>query len=59
MLRSVISVLLSRKGAKRLAQRPPVADVLARARARPGGAEHEAIVAAVRAGRDRDGPTAP
>ena len=39
---------------ERVAQHPPVADVLARARARAGGAEHEAIVTAVRAGRDRD-----
>jgi hypothetical protein len=54
MLRRRFSALVSRKRAKRLARRPPVADVLARARTRPGGAEHEAIVAAVRAGRDRD-----
>lgn len=38
---------------ERVAERPPVADVLARARARAGGASAEAIVAAVRAGRDR------
>lgn len=37
----------------RIAQRPPVADLLARARSRAGGASGEAIVAAVRAGRDR------
>ena len=37
----------------RLAERPPVADVLARAQARSGGARVEAIVEAVRAGRDR------
>ncbi len=39
---------------ERVAERPPVADLLARARARAGGAQNEAIVAAVRAGRDRD-----
>jgi antitoxin FitA len=39
---------------ERVAQHPPVAEVLARARARSGGAESGAIVAAVRAGRDRD-----
>lgn len=39
---------------ERVAQHPPVADVLARAGKRTGGAEHGAIVAAVRAGRDRD-----
>ena len=39
---------------ERVAEHPPVADLLARARARAGGAEHAAIVAAVRAGRDRD-----
>jgi plasmid stability protein len=39
---------------ERVAQRPPVADVLARARSRAGGAERAAIVAAVRSGRDRD-----
>lgn len=38
----------------RVAERPPIADVLARAESRHGGASHEAIVAAVRAGRDRD-----
>jgi plasmid stability protein len=36
---------------ERVARRPSVADVLAGAR--PGGAEHGAIVAAVRTGRDR------
>jgi plasmid stability protein len=39
---------------ERVAQRPPVADLLGRARARAGGADSAAIVAAVRAGRDRD-----
>jgi antitoxin FitA len=39
---------------ERAAQRPPVADLLARARARSGGADSAAIVAAVRSGRDRD-----
>lgn len=38
---------------ERIAERPPVADLLARARERAGGAESEAIVGAVRAGRDR------
>lgn len=38
---------------ERAAQRPPVAELLARARARSGGAESPAIVAAVRAGRER------
>jgi antitoxin FitA len=37
----------------RVAERPPVADVLARAAARHGGASTEEIVAAVRSGRDR------
>jgi antitoxin FitA len=37
----------------RVAERPPVADVLARAAARHGGARIDDIVAAVRAGRDR------
>lgn len=37
----------------RLAEHPPVADLLARARARAGGARAEAIVVAVRSGRDR------
>ena len=38
----------------RVAERPPVADVLARAGARHGGASTDEVVAAVRAGRDRD-----
>jgi antitoxin FitA len=38
----------------RVAERPPVADVLARAAARSGGARVDDIVAAVRSGRDRD-----
>ena len=37
----------------RVAERPPVADVLARAGARHGGASTAEIVAAVRSGRDR------
>ena len=37
----------------RVAERPPVADVLARARTRHGGARTTDIVAAVRSGRDR------
>jgi len=37
----------------RVADRPPVADVLARADARHGGAPMDAIVEAIRAGRDR------
>lgn len=37
----------------RIAERPPVADVLARAGARHGGAPIEAVVAAVRSARDR------
>jgi plasmid stability protein len=37
----------------RVAERPPVADVLARASARHGGARTTDIVAAVRSGRDR------
>lgn len=39
---------------ERVAERPPVAEVLARARERAGGADGAAIVAAVRDGRDRD-----
>ncbi|MGH2714378.1 MAG: FitA-like ribbon-helix-helix domain-containing protein [Thermoleophilaceae bacterium] len=39
---------------ERVAQHPPVADVLARARSRAGGANTDAIIAAVRDGRDRD-----
>ncbi|HVR05214.1 MAG TPA: hypothetical protein VMS02_04180, partial [Solirubrobacteraceae bacterium] len=38
---------------ERAARRPPVADLLARARARAGGADAGAIVAAIRSGRDR------
>jgi antitoxin FitA len=38
----------------RVAERPPVADVLARAGARQGGVPTDDIVAAVRSGRDRD-----
>ena len=38
----------------RVSERPPIADVLARAAAVPGGADLEDIVAAVRAGRDRE-----
>jgi plasmid stability protein len=37
----------------RVAERPPVADVLARAGVRRGGARTTDIVAAVRSGRDR------
>jgi plasmid stability protein len=37
----------------RVAERPPVADVLARARTRAGGTDATAIVTAVRSGRDR------
>lgn len=37
----------------RLAQRPPVADVILRATSRSGGADVELIVEAVRSGRDR------
>jgi plasmid stability protein len=38
----------------RMAERPLVADVLARAAARSGGARIDDIVAAVRSGRDRE-----
>jgi plasmid stability protein len=38
----------------RVAERPPVADVLARAGTRHGGVRTDDIVAAVRSGRDRD-----
>ena len=38
----------------RVADRPPMADVLARAGARHGGAPTELIVDAIRAGRDRE-----
>lgn len=37
----------------RLAQRPPVADVILRAASRSGGADVELIVEAVRSGRER------
>jgi antitoxin FitA len=39
---------------QRVARHPPVAELLSRARARSGGVDSKAIVAAVRAGRDRD-----
>lgn len=39
---------------ERVAQRPPVADLLKRARSRAGGVDSTAIVTAIRAGRDRD-----
>lgn len=39
---------------ERVADRPPVADLLARARSRSGGAPVHEIVAAVRSGRDRE-----
>jgi plasmid stability protein len=38
---------------ERVAERPPVADVLQRARSRAGGADPRQITAAVRTGRDR------
>jgi hypothetical protein len=38
---------------ERTAQRPPVADLLQRARSRAGGASSRTIVAAIRSGRDR------
>lgn len=38
---------------KRVAERPAISDVLARASARPGGVAKRDIVAAVRSGRDR------
>jgi hypothetical protein len=38
---------------ERVAQRPPVSEVLKRARERAGGADSAAIVAAIREGRDR------
>lgn len=38
---------------ERVADHPPVADLLARARTRAGGANADAVVAAVRSGRDR------
>lgn len=37
----------------RLAERPPVADVIVRAGSRSGGADIDLIVGAVRSGRDR------
>lgn len=39
---------------ERVARHPPVAELLGRARARAGGAPSTAIVAAIRAGRERD-----
>jgi len=39
---------------ERVARHPPVAELLARARSRSGGASSKAIVTAVRTGRDRD-----
>lgn len=39
---------------QRIAERPPVSDVLQRAASRAGGARTAEIVTAVRAGRDRD-----
>lgn len=39
---------------ERVAEHPPVAELLQRARSRAGGAQSAAIVAAIRAGRDRD-----
>lgn len=39
---------------ERVARRPLVAELLARARTRSGGADADSIVAAVRSGRDRD-----
>ncbi len=38
----------------RVTRHPPVPELLERARARAGGAGGEAVVAAVRSGRDRD-----
>jgi plasmid stability protein len=38
---------------ERVAQKPPIVELLLRASSRAGGASGEAIVAAVRAGRDR------
>jgi len=38
---------------KRLAERPPVADVIQRAASRSGGTDVDIIVEAVRSGRDR------
>jgi antitoxin FitA len=42
-----------REELRRIAERPPVAETLARAAARHGGARIDEIVAAVRSGRDR------
>ena len=42
------------KELERAAQKPPIADLLLLARSRAGGASGEAIVAAVRAGRDQN-----
>ena len=39
---------------ERVAERPPVAEVLRRAGSRAGGARSDEIVSAVRSGRDRD-----
>ncbi len=44
----------ARNELERAVERPPVSEVLRRARSRSGGAAGDAIVAAVRAGRDRD-----
>jgi plasmid stability protein len=41
------------KELERVAEHPPVADVLAQGRTRAGGASTAAVVAAVRSGRDR------
>lgn len=38
---------------ERVAQKPPIAELLARARSRAGGASGQAIVDVVRSGRDR------
>ena len=38
---------------ERVAEHPPVADLLARSRKRAGGSDAKAIVEAVRSGRDR------
>jgi plasmid stability protein len=43
----------AREELERVALHPPVADLLARARARAGGASPAAIVDAVRSGRER------
>jgi antitoxin FitA len=39
---------------ERVASHPPVAELLARARTRSGGARRDSIVAAVRSGRERE-----